>query len=52
MTLHLRVLAALHAGYRSAHQLQQMGISQGDDATLAVDDALFAGQTPMMSDMF
>lgn len=52
LTLHVRALATLYAGYRSAHQLQQIGMLTGDPVAMASADALFAGQTPMMSDMF
>ncbi|MBI5608718.1 MAG: GNAT family N-acetyltransferase [Deltaproteobacteria bacterium] len=48
----VRALAALYTGYRTAGQLRHMGWLRGDDAAVAVAEALFAAQVPAMAEMF
>ncbi len=48
----IRGLAALYSGYLPARTLRTAGLLEGGDETLAHADALFAGPTPSMRDMF
>jgi predicted acetyltransferase len=52
LQLDVRALASLYSGWRSASSLARLGMCRGDDATLALADALFAGPAPSMPDMF
>ena len=52
LSLDVRALAMLYTGFMSATQLARAGLATGDDRTLALADAVFAGRTPAMSDMF
>jgi predicted acetyltransferase len=48
----VRGLAALYSGYRAARQLALAGWLEGDEASLAAADLLFAGPSPWMADNF
>jgi predicted acetyltransferase len=50
--LHVRALAMLFTSYYSASQLAALGLVEGDERALRRADALFAGTTPWLSDMF
>lgn len=45
-------LACLYSGIASASTLRQVGMLAGDDRSIALADAAFAGPTPWMTDMF
>ena len=47
-----RGLAALYAGFLSAHALKRAGLVDGDDRALETATAVFAGPAPAMSDHF
>ena len=48
----VRALAPLYTGHLTATQLRTTGWLQGDDASCALADALFAGPAPWMPDFF
>lgn len=50
--LHLRGLTALYSSYRSPEQLRRMALCAGDERALATAQNLFAGQSPVMTEMF
>jgi predicted acetyltransferase len=47
-----RALASMYSGFRNASALAGLGIVQGPPEVLSAADAVFAGQTPSMPDMF
>jgi predicted acetyltransferase len=52
LSLDVQSLAALYSGYLSATQLRLLGRAEGDEVAIAAADAIFAGTTPWMSDMY
>ena len=52
LRLHVRQLASLYSSYRSPKELAMMGLIDGDDASLEVAQAIFAGSRPFLGDMF
>jgi predicted acetyltransferase len=50
--LDVRALAPLYSGHLAPHALQALGMLDGDEASLALAAALFAGPAPGMPDMF
>jgi predicted acetyltransferase len=49
---HVRALAPLYSGHRSATELCGVGLLEGTPQALEAADALFAGRAPSMPDMF
>lgn len=49
---HVRAFAPLYTGYQRATVLARLGLLEGDPAEIAAMDAVFAGPTPSMPDMF
>ncbi|MCU0683709.1 MAG: GNAT family N-acetyltransferase [Polyangiaceae bacterium] len=52
LRLHVRSLAMLLTGYQSASQLAALGLLEGEGPALERADAIFAGTTPWMTDLF
>ncbi|MCZ7632494.1 MAG: GNAT family N-acetyltransferase [Phycisphaerales bacterium] len=52
LRLSIRGLAAMYAGLYSASQTVALGLAEGDAGALAAADAIFATNTPWMSDRF
>ena len=52
LSIHVRGLAALFTGHRSAEQIRIGGLCDGPEETLALATALFAGPAPSMPDIF
>ena len=52
LRLPVRALAPLYAGHASASALRQVGAIDGSDHAVALADALFAGPSPSMCDLF
>ena len=49
---HIRALASLYSGHRSASELASVGWVTGSSASINTADALFAARMPSMPDMF
>ncbi|HRQ71780.1 MAG TPA: GNAT family N-acetyltransferase [Phycisphaerales bacterium] len=52
LRLTIRGLGAIYSGLYSATQAAALGLAEGDAETLAAADAIFASNTPWMSDRF
>ncbi len=52
LKLDIRALAPLFSGYFTPEALKLMGKLEGDDSSLAIAAAMFAGSAPWMPDMF
>ena len=50
--LHVRALAPLYSGLRTATELRALGVLDGDDEAVAAADRIFAGPEPWMPDHF
>ncbi|MBI2395792.1 MAG: GNAT family N-acetyltransferase [Deltaproteobacteria bacterium] len=52
LSIDVRALAALYTGFHDARTLVDLGEASGNESTLAVADAVFAGRAPAMGDFF
>jgi predicted acetyltransferase len=52
LRMHVRGLASLYSGYRSAEQAMVMGLAEGDAEAARAATALFAGPSPWMVEIF